>query len=182
MSEDHKYQEKDGNAFEYEVVEGLSPESIQEITRFLQKEKAILTSLPAEERTPDKDLFKYVFRLITAGSEILKKIQDRADLQKSFAVFAKSQNDIVGVFVAGVSSENTVPGDVFFGTAFTQAKKGIATELVRQAHEVLRQKGIKEYKVSVWDASKSAIQKALGREITPNFSDRDGKEHTIKLG
>lgn len=181
MSENRTNFEKDTNTFEYEVVEGLSPEVIQEITSFLQKEKAILTSLPPEERTPDKDLFKYVFRLITAGSEILKKIQERADLQKSFAVFAKSQNETVGVFVAGVSVDNMIPGDVFFGTAFAQGKKGIVTELVRQAHEVMQKKGVREYKVSVWDASKNAIEKALGKKIIPNTEDVNGKEHTVVL-
>lgn len=167
--------------FDYEVVQGISPEVAERVTKFLQNEKAKRDLLPKEKEEERQKLLEYLVPLVLSGNDTLKMIEERADSKKSFAVFGKSGKEDVGVFIAGVTSDDQVPGDVFFGVAFDKTKKGVATGLVTHAHDVLRQKGIKEYKVSVWEASKKTIEKALGKQITRDPADVTGKGFIVKL-
>jgi predicted acetyltransferase len=167
--------------FEYEVYEKLTREVLEQIVAFIKGEKEKWQVQPPEIRREEK-YFDHMNSFVLSANNTLDQVKLRGDLEKSLAVFCRKGDRVVGVSFVGVTSENKVPGDVFFGVAYDQIKRGIATELVRKTHEALSAKGIEEYKVTVWEASRKAIEKVLGRKLTeldPNSM--GGKTFIVKL-
>lgn len=114
------------------------------------------------------------------GAGAIKAVESLCVHEKSFAVIARKKSEIVGFTLIGRDEEDKIVIS-FVGVEFNSLRQGIATELVRQRHKVLRDLGYREYVVSVWEASKKTIEKATGKSLKPVSDDPDNNDFIVRL-
>lgn len=87
----------------------------------------------------------------------------------------------IGLRIILIDRNNEVV-DVFNGVDYDHTKKGIATELVKKTHEVMKRIGITHYSSSLQPYSLNAIAKVVGNQnvrVIENHGKRLDCEITI---
>lgn len=145
-------------AFEIQVFDAEAEELINKL---LSQNKTSYV-----ETGPENERYEHYFALMNVRL-VLKEIKRECSAEKSFVVFAKdSSQTIAGLFLAGVSEQNTVP-QVFFGVSYEHTRKGLATQLVEQAHLELKKRGLNSYQASFWEGSRKTVEKT-GVKMIPD--------------
>lgn len=117
----------------------------------------------------DKEIYQQrIFHLgditLNANHALEAVIQD-ADPDKCFITLAKNENDeIIGINFIGLNNNNESVQS-FVGVSYDYLYKGIATKLVEDRHDQLRNLGIHSYTAAVKAASRNAIQKQPNTHI-----------------
>jgi hypothetical protein len=175
MSED-EYEPK---PFSYEVVEGLKPDVFAQLRGFLSQEMRKREKLSEAQRSESR-YRDHMLTLVVSGNGTLDEIEQNSDLEKSFAVIARSEDEIIGFGIVGVDTNNKVR-ETFGGVSWDHARQGVALELIKQNHQILLARGIHEYQITVHEGSKAAMQKAVRQPLVPVPGDETGRRFIVKL-
>src|SRR5690349_20822830 len=104
MSDENEYEPQ---PFTYEVVEGLKPDTFTQLRGFLSQEMRKREKLSAAQRSEPR-YRDHMLTLIVSGNGTLDEVEQNSDLDKSFAVIARSKDEIIGFGIVGVDANNTV--------------------------------------------------------------------------
>ncbi len=189
MSVRQESPEREKKVFHYEVVEGLDDETRMRIKAFTKRAKENFFKkkdefvqsggkMSSEVMTSD-EMYGHGFSLSANGSLVVSGIFGQGDLQKSFVVFSTHNHETVGLRIIGIAGNGEVISS-FMGVEYPFLRKGVATELVRKTHEVLKKRGYTQYEVQVWEASKKVIEKVTGKELI-KLDSLDGKRYLVEL-
>lgn len=147
--------ERLGEAYSFEKAT-FSGNANDLIDTFLSEQKRHI------DQDQDAEAVNQAFDILLNGQYIKKEISSCND-DKSFCIVAKENASIIGVCLFLIDTDNTVVNS-FSGVDYYHAKKGIATELIRRSHAVMKEMGISQYRSAVQPYSPKAIENVVGAE------------------
>lgn len=153
----------------------LNPEVMHFLRDFVNEEAEKNEQFPDDDDRQD-----FLWNFSMSADQVFSTVEQHCDLNMSFVVVAEGPKGTVGFSIVGIDKSGRVI-NAFVGVEYQSLKKGIATELIRRRHDKLREMGYTEYHVSVWEASRKAIEKAVGHPIEPISNDPKEKEFIVRL-
>ncbi len=171
-------------ATEYEVISPADDAIWQQyLVPFYQREKALFEqNFPTRDRQNPKYLAQLDHVALIGHS--LKIPFYYGVPEKNCIVVAKKDTEIVGLAALVIDEQNEIPTS-FIAVDWDNVHQGIGTELTRQSLAHLRNLGINEGQVSVWEGSAAIFHKLVATgeltEFIPDPQDKDGQVYRFKL-
>lgn len=159
-----------------EIVDAgeLTPEIRETINSFIAKQVDLLKDDPELEA----ELFEYGLRLTQAHIVMSSAIQSH--MQWSNVTFAKKGTEIVGLSFVAIAENGEKQFFTFTGVARLSQREGIATKLVSHRHHLLKEKGVEQYSVSLWEGSLGVFKK-LENKGEVNLTPLSDKKVLVRL-
>jgi GNAT superfamily N-acetyltransferase len=104
-----------------------------------------------------RDRLDYTVMFVISTDKVLEGAL-RNYPRDSFVATAKLDGTLAGYAVMVIGGQNKVI-DSFVGVNWLFLRRGIATKLMRAAHEELKRRGISEYTADIWEGSKKLYEK-----------------------
>lgn len=178
--------EEIGLKVEIEDIGKLDPRSIQQITEFISHETAIFNQkYPknlGKENVEYINELNHIFILGQAKLIITDALSEK--VYDSFVEFAKIDGQIAGFSITTFDKENDIERvrTTFTGVGKEYTRKGIATQLIKRRHKLLRERGISEYEISLWEKSLAVYEKMQQRgELKISPIGLDKHDYLIKI-
>ncbi len=158
-------------SYNIETTDG-SEQNRQRAQEFLRKEvDSIMNILRTNPPTNEDEYNKLIEYATIAGQglKVIDTILEEGDEKKSTIFFAVENNQVIGVAIAPVDKKMRLI-DSFVCVQYNRLRQGIASALVQAGFSTALQKGVDEISVSVWEGSKTMLEK-MGYELIPTDSD-----------